>query len=72
MQRGRWWLCALLLLLYLFVAGRSIYLAMQTQDTYARLLAGSLAFVDMGGFGLREIPQADFRQIILAMQATRR
>jgi rod shape determining protein RodA len=34
---------ALLLLLYMFVTGRSIYLAMQTQDTFARLLAGSLA-----------------------------
>jgi len=33
----------LLLLLYVFVAGRAIYLATQTQDTYARLLAGSLA-----------------------------
>jgi rod shape determining protein RodA len=34
---------ALLLLLYMFVVGRAIYLAMQTQDTFARLLAGSLA-----------------------------
>lgn len=34
---------ALLLLLYLFVVGRALYLAMQTQDTFARLLAGSLA-----------------------------
>jgi rod shape determining protein RodA len=33
----------LLLLLYMFVVGRAIYLAMQTQDTFARLLAGSLA-----------------------------
>jgi rod shape determining protein RodA len=33
----------LLLLLYLFVVGRSIYLATQTQDTFARLLAGSIA-----------------------------
>jgi rod shape determining protein RodA len=33
----------ILLLLYLFVVGRSLYLAMQTQDTFARLLAGSLA-----------------------------
>ena len=33
----------LLLLLYLFVAGRALFLATQTQDTYARLLAGSLA-----------------------------
>jgi rod shape determining protein RodA len=32
-----------LLLLYLFVTARSIFLAMQTQDTFARLLAGSLA-----------------------------
>jgi rod shape determining protein RodA len=34
---------ALLLLLYMFVTGRAIYLAMQTQDTFARLLSGSLA-----------------------------
>jgi rod shape determining protein RodA len=34
----------LLLLLYLSVAGRALYLATQTQDTFARLLAGSLAF----------------------------
>ncbi|MGH8210231.1 MAG: rod shape-determining protein RodA [Steroidobacteraceae bacterium] len=34
---------ALLLVLYMFVTGRAIYLAMQTQDTFARLLAGSLA-----------------------------
>jgi rod shape determining protein RodA len=33
----------LLLLLYLFVVGRATYLATQTQDTFARLLAGSLA-----------------------------
>jgi rod shape determining protein RodA len=33
----------LLLVLYVFVVGRSIYLATQTQDTFARLLAGSLA-----------------------------
>jgi rod shape determining protein RodA len=33
----------LLLLLYAFVVGRAIYLAMQTQDTFSRLLAGSLA-----------------------------
>ena len=33
----------LLLLLYVFVVGRAIYLATQTQDTFARLLAGSLA-----------------------------
>jgi rod shape determining protein RodA len=32
-----------LLLLYMFVVGRALYLAMQTQDTYARLLGGSLA-----------------------------
>ena len=30
-------------ILYLFVVGRALYLAMQTQDTYARLLGGSLA-----------------------------
>jgi rod shape determining protein RodA len=34
---------SLLLVLYMFVTARSIYLAMQTQDTFARLLAGSLA-----------------------------
>jgi rod shape determining protein RodA len=34
---------AVLLLLYLFVVGRALYLAMQTQDTFARLLGGSLA-----------------------------
>jgi rod shape determining protein RodA len=33
----------LLLSLYAFVVGRSIYLATQTQDTFARLLAGSIA-----------------------------
>src|SRR6185312_10821732 len=33
----------LLLLLYVFVVGRAIYLATQTQETFARLLAGSLA-----------------------------
>jgi rod shape determining protein RodA len=35
--------CLLLLMLYMFVVGRAIYLATQTQDTFARLLAGSLA-----------------------------
>src|ERR1700722_1048625 len=34
---------ALLLTLYAFVVARALYLAMQTQDTFARLLAGSLA-----------------------------
>ena len=34
---------SILLLLYLFVTARAIFLAMQTQDTFARLLAGSLA-----------------------------
>ncbi len=34
---------ALLLLLYLFVVGRALYLAVETQDTFARLLAGSIA-----------------------------
>jgi rod shape determining protein RodA len=34
----------LLLMLYLFVCGRAIFLATQTQDTFARLLGGSLAF----------------------------
>ena len=33
----------ILLLLYTFVTGRALYLAMQTQDTFARLLGGSLA-----------------------------
>jgi len=33
----------LLLTLYLFVVARALYLATQTQDTFARLLAGSLA-----------------------------
>jgi rod shape determining protein RodA len=33
----------LLLLLYVSVVGRAIFLATQTQDTFARLLAGSLA-----------------------------
>ncbi len=33
----------ILLLLYLFVVGRALYLAVETQDTYARLLAGSIA-----------------------------
>jgi rod shape determining protein RodA len=33
----------ILLLLYLFVVGRALYLAMQMQDTFARLLGGSLA-----------------------------
>ena len=34
---------AVLLLLYMFVTARAIFLAMQTQDTFARLLAGSIA-----------------------------
>src|SRR5690606_30216586 len=34
---------AILLLLYLFVVGRALYMASQTQDTFARLLGGSLA-----------------------------
>jgi len=33
----------ILLLLYLFIVGRALYLAAQTQDTFTRLLAGSLA-----------------------------
>jgi len=33
----------LLMMLYLFVVARSIYLATQTQDTFARLLGGSIA-----------------------------
>jgi rod shape determining protein RodA len=33
----------ILLLLYAYVVGRALYLAMQTQDTFARLLGGSLA-----------------------------
>jgi rod shape determining protein RodA len=32
-----------LLLLYCFVVGRALYLAVETQDTFARLLAGSIA-----------------------------
>jgi rod shape determining protein RodA len=45
----------LLLALYLFVLGRSLFLALQTQNTFARLLAGSLSltffvyvFINMG------------------------
>ncbi|HVC30276.1 MAG TPA: FtsW/RodA/SpoVE family cell cycle protein, partial [Steroidobacteraceae bacterium] len=34
---------ATLLLLYAFVIGRSLYLAVQTPDTFSRLLAGSVA-----------------------------
>jgi rod shape determining protein RodA len=34
---------AILLLLYLFVVGRALYLAVEMQDTFARLLAGSIA-----------------------------
>jgi len=34
---------AILMLLYLFVVGRALYLAVETQDTFARLLAGSIA-----------------------------
>ena len=33
----------LLLLLYLFIVSRALYLSTQTQDTFARLVAGSLA-----------------------------
>jgi len=33
----------LLILLYVFVVGRALYLATQTQDTFSRLLAGSIA-----------------------------
>jgi rod shape determining protein RodA len=36
--------CLGLLLLYLLVIGRCLYIASQAQDTYSRLLAGSLAF----------------------------
>ena len=46
---------AVLILLYLFVVARALYLASQTQDTFARLLASSLAltffvymFINMG------------------------
>ncbi len=35
--------CALLLLIYLLIFIRSIYIAVQAQDTFSRLLAGSLA-----------------------------
>ena len=45
----------ILLLLYCFVVGRALYLAVETQDTFARLLAGSIAltffvyvFINMG------------------------
>jgi rod shape determining protein RodA len=45
----------LLLLLYCFVVGRALYLAVEMQDTFARLLAGSIAltffvyvFINMG------------------------
>ena len=34
---------SILLILYMFVTARAIFLAMQTQDTFARLLAGSLS-----------------------------
>jgi len=34
---------AILLLLYLFVVARALYLAVEMQDTFARLLAGSIA-----------------------------
>jgi rod shape determining protein RodA len=33
----------ILLLLYCFIVGRALYLAVETQDTFARLLAGSIA-----------------------------
>ena len=33
----------ILLLLYCFVVGRALYLAVETQDTFARLLAGSIS-----------------------------
>ena len=35
--------CLFLLLLYCFIIGRSLYIAARAQDTYSRLLAGSLA-----------------------------
>ena len=35
--------CIVLLALYLFVVGRGLYIAAQAQDTFTRLLAGSLA-----------------------------
>jgi rod shape determining protein RodA len=34
---------AVLLLLFVFIVGRALFLATQTQDTFTRLLAGSLA-----------------------------
>lgn len=34
-----------LMMVYLFVVGRSLYIASQAQDTYSRLLAGSLALI---------------------------
>ncbi|MFA5983964.1 MAG: rod shape-determining protein RodA [Methylococcaceae bacterium] len=36
--------CLGLLVLYLLIIGRCLYIAAQAQDTYSRLLAGSLAF----------------------------
>ncbi|WP_020159172.1 rod shape-determining protein RodA [Methylobacter marinus] len=36
--------CLGLLILYLLIIGRCLYIASQAQDTYSRLLAGSLAF----------------------------
>lgn len=36
--------CLGLLILYLLIIGRSLYIASQAQETYTRLLAGSLAF----------------------------
>ncbi len=36
--------CLGLLILYLLIIGRSLYIASQAQDTYSRLLASSLAF----------------------------
>jgi len=36
--------CLGLLILYLLIIARSLYIASQAQDTYSRLLAGSLAF----------------------------
>jgi rod shape determining protein RodA len=35
--------CLFLLLLYFFIIGRSLFIAARAQDTYSRLLAGSLA-----------------------------
>jgi len=37
--------CMVLMVLYLFVIGRGLYIATQAQDTFTRLIAGSLALL---------------------------